>query len=180
MEIVLRTIAIYAILFLLFRVLGKRSMSQLSAFDFILFLVISEAIQNALIDDDKSVVMGVTIIMTFLLLDWGMALLKKKSSRFEKIAEGVPVVLVDHGRVLEEHLDKTRITTGDILQVAREKQGLERMKQVKYAVLETAGSISIIPMESSDEAELGRRIDALDRKLDALLERLPCDDGAGR
>jgi uncharacterized membrane protein YcaP (DUF421 family) len=165
MEIILRTVVIYIVLLILFRLLGNRSLSQLSAFDFILFLIISEATQNALVDDDKSVVMSLTVILTFLLLDLGLSMLKKKFTFIEKITEGVPVVLVDHGKTVEKHLEKTRITRSDILQTARENEGLERMDQIKYAVLETTGSISIIPIQPDIEEMLDRRIEAALKRL---------------
>ena len=81
MELILRTAAIYLVLMVLFRLLGKRSLAELSAFDFILFLIISEAIQNALVDDDKSVVMGLTVILTFLMLDLVLSFLFWKRIR---------------------------------------------------------------------------------------------------
>ncbi len=171
MEIILRTVAIYLVLLVLFRLLGKRSLAELSAFDFILFLIISEAIQNALVDDDKSVVMGLTVILTFLLLDQGLAWLKRRSSRFERVAEGVPLLLVDHGQIIERNAQRARVTQGDILQTARESQGLERLDQIRYAVLETSGGISIVP-EEEQLARLDARIDEVDRKLDRLLQRL--------
>jgi uncharacterized membrane protein YcaP (DUF421 family) len=160
MELVLRAICIYFVLLLLFRLLGNRSMSDLSAFDFILFLIVSEAIQNALVDDDHSVVMGLAVILTFVMLDLGLSILKRRYRTIEKIAEGVPVVLVDHGKLVEEHLTKSRITHSDVLQAARSNQGLERISQIKYAVLETTGNISIIPMDPDIEALLDRRIEA--------------------
>ncbi|WP_334187939.1 DUF421 domain-containing protein [Noviherbaspirillum sp.] len=160
MELVLRAVGIYFVLILLFRLLGNRSMSDLSAFDFILFLIVSEAIQNALVDDDKSVVMGMAVILTFVMLDLGLSILKRRYRFVEKIAEGVPVVLVDHGKLVEDHLRKSRITNSDILQAARASQGLECLGQIKYAVLETTGNISIIPMEPDIEALLDRRIAA--------------------
>jgi uncharacterized membrane protein YcaP (DUF421 family) len=165
MEIVMRTIGVYIGLLMLFRLMGKRSMSDLSALDFILFLIMSEALQNALVDDDKSVVMGLTVVLTFVMVDLGVAVVKKKYDLADKIAEGVPLLLVDHGRVLERNIAKTHIRTDDILQTARNKQGLERMSQIKYAVLETSGGISIIPAEQDIE-------DLLDRKLEALMQRL--------
>jgi uncharacterized membrane protein YcaP (DUF421 family) len=173
MELILRTVGIYIFLLVLFRLLGKRSLSELSAFDFILFLIISEAIQNALVDDDKSVVMGLTVILTFLLLDLFMSILKRKYNFFEKLTEGVPLVLVDRGKVIEEHLSMGRVTYRDILQTARESHGLERLEQIKYAVLETTGGISIIPMERDFEA-------MLDRKLEAVLKRLQGGAGGGQ
>jgi len=177
MEIILRTIGIYLFLLVLFRLLGKRSLSELSAFDFILFLIISEALQNALVDEDKSVVMGLTVVLTFLMLDLGLSYLKRKYTGFEKIAEGVPLLLLDHGKVIEENTMKARVTYGDILQTARESQGLERMEQIKYAVLETSGSISIIPFEPDIEGMVDARVRAIDQKLDAVLARLPSSGG---
>lgn len=171
MEIILRSAAIYLVLLVLFRILGKRSLAQLSAFDFVLFLIMSEAIQNALVDDDSSVVVGLTVILTFLLLDRGLSALKRRYGGFERLTEGDPLLLVEHGRVLEENTARSRITCADILQTARESQGLESLAQIKYAVMETSGSISIIPAESGDDARLAERLDTLERKLDALLAR---------
>ncbi len=178
MEIILRTATIYVVLLVFFRLMGQRSLSQLSTFDFILFLIISEAIQNALVDDDQSVVMGLTVILTFLLLDRGLSWLKEKYGRFEKLAEGAPLLLVEDGKAIENNVKRSRITHGDILQRARESQGLESMSQIKYAVLETSGMISIIPMAPDSQHELTARIDGLERKLDALLARLPDRDAS--
>jgi hypothetical protein len=116
------------------------------AADFILFLILilililSESIQNALIDEDKSVIMGLTVILTFLMLDLGLSFLKRKYPAFEKLAEGVPLLLVDQGKVIEENAIRSRITDSDILQMARQTGGIERMSQIKYAVLETSGT----------------------------------------
>jgi uncharacterized membrane protein YcaP (DUF421 family) len=175
MELILRTAGIYLFLLVLFRLLGKRSLAELSAFDFILFLIISEAVQNALVDDDKSVVMGLTVILTFLMLDLGLSLLKSRYPAFEKMTEGVPLLLVDNGQFIEQNMRKSRITHTDILQMARESQGLERLGQIKYAILETSGGISIIPADPDAGDGLKERIGALDRKVDALLARLPDD-----
>src|SRR5690606_19739624 len=94
------------------------------------------------------------------------------SARIEKFTEGVPLVLVDHGKVMDEFLKKSHVTADDILQTARHTQGLERMEQIKYAVLEISGGISIIPME----AELEKM---LDRRIQAALERISAGKGAG-
>lgn len=163
MEIIVRTFAIYLILLILFRIMGKRSMTQLTAFDFILFLIISEALQNALVDEDRSVVMGLAVVLTFVMLDLGMAILKKRYKPIEALTEGTPVILVDHGKVFEDRLSQVHVSKGDILQVARQSQGLERMDQIKYAVLEAAGGISIIPIQPDIEGRLARIEAALAR-----------------
>lgn len=160
MEIILRTAAIYVFLLVLFRLTGKRTLSELTTFDFILLLILSEATQNALVDEDRSVVMAVTIILTFVTIDIGLSIVKTRWRIIEKITEGVPVVLVNQGRVLEDVLKKTNVSRSDILVAARLTHGLERMEQVKYAVLETTGGISIVPAEPDIEAMLDRRIEA--------------------
>jgi uncharacterized membrane protein YcaP (DUF421 family) len=160
METFLRTLTIYLFLLFLFRVTGKRTLSEISTFDFILLLIIGEATQNALIGEDYSLVTGMSVILTLGMLDLGLSVLKKRYKTIEKITEGTPLVLVSHGEVLEDYLAKTHVTEDDILQSARISQGLERMAQIKYAVLEPSGGISIIPMELDIEEKLDRRIHA--------------------
>jgi uncharacterized membrane protein YcaP (DUF421 family) len=169
MQAFLHTLIIYVFLLALFRITGKRTLSELSTFDFILLLIIGEATQNALIGDDYSLTTGMTVILTLGLLDLGLSILKKKYKSIEKITEGTPLVLVSHGQMQEEYLRKTHVTEDDILQSARAVQGLERMEQIKYAVLEPSGGISIIPMESSIEEKL-------DRRIYAALERMAKSD----
>lgn len=171
MEIILRTAAIYVFLLVLFRLTGKRTLSELTTFDFILLLILSEATQNALVDEDRSVVMAITIILTFVTIDITLSIIKTRWHIIEKITEGVPVVLVNQGEVLEDVLKKTNVTRSDILVAARLNHGLERMEQVKYAVLETTGGISIVPAEPDIEAMLDRRIEAALLRLQQAKER---------
>lgn len=148
MEIVLRALGVYLFLLVLFRLTGKRTLSELSTFDFVLLLIISEATQNALVDDDRSVVTALAVILTLVLADLVLSILKARSSTMERISEGVPVLLVNNGKFIDEHLARTNVTRTDILQSARENQGVEDIGQIKYALLETSGSISIIPMDA--------------------------------
>ncbi len=147
MDAVLRALAIYGFLMVIFRVTGKRSLSQITTFDFVLLLIISEATQQAMLGDDFSLTTALIVITTFVLIDIGFSLLQRYVPALGPLLEDVPLILVDNGRVVQRHLDKSRISKEDILEAAREKQGLERMEQVKYAVLERTGSISIIPRE---------------------------------
>jgi uncharacterized membrane protein YcaP (DUF421 family) len=149
MDAILRAAAMYAILMVIFRVTGKRTLSQITTFDFILLLVVGEATQQALLGDDFSITVAVLVIITLLLMDVGLDLLQQVFPRLERLMDDVPLVLVDEGQTIDRHLKKSRISPGDILEAAREKQGLERMDQIKYAVLERTGSISIIPKESA-------------------------------
>lgn len=148
MDAVLRAVAMYAILMLLFRVTGKRTLAQITTFDFVLLLVIGEATQQALLGNDFSITVAVLVIATLLVVDVGFDYLSQIFPRLTPILEDVPLVLVNEGQVIDRHLKKSRISSEDILEAAREKQGLERMDQIKYAVLERTGSISIIPREA--------------------------------
>jgi uncharacterized membrane protein YcaP (DUF421 family) len=145
MDAVLRAAAVYVFLLIVFRIAGERTMSSLTTFDFVLLLIIAEATQQGLIGDDFSLTKAMLVILTLIGIDIAFSLLKDRSRLFHKIVEGVPLVIVEEGRLLDERLRWARIDVDDILHAARERQGLERLDQIKYAVLERTGEISIIP-----------------------------------
>jgi uncharacterized membrane protein YcaP (DUF421 family) len=149
MDSVLRAVAMYAILMVIFRVSGKRSLAQITTFDFILLLMISEATQQALLGNDFSMTNAVLVITTLIVIDIGFSLLQQRFPGIGPWVEDVPLVLVNEGQVLKQRMDKVRISESDILEAARAKQGLERMDQIKYAVLERTGEVSIIPKQQS-------------------------------
>jgi uncharacterized membrane protein YcaP (DUF421 family) len=142
---ILRAAVVYLVLFVLFRITGKRSLSQTTTFDFVLLLIVAEAIQQALIDRDDSMTNAFLVVGTLLAIDIGLSLVKGKSGAVEKLIDDVPLVLVEDGRPLQERMDKARVDESDILASARQSQGLERLDQIKYAVLERSGGISIVP-----------------------------------
>ncbi|HKX13271.1 MAG TPA: YetF domain-containing protein [bacterium] len=145
METVIRASLIYLFLLLLLRLTGKRTLSQLTTFDFLVLLIIGDATQQALLGQDYSITNSIVAILTLLAWEIGLSLIKERSLRIEKLIDGVPVVIVESGKPIQAFLKKTRIDEYDILAAARESQGLERMDQIKYAVLERDGKISIIP-----------------------------------
>jgi uncharacterized membrane protein YcaP (DUF421 family) len=149
MDSIVRALIVYFVLMILFRIGGKRSLAQITTFDFVLLLIISEAVQQALIANDNSMMNSLLLVLTFFVADIGMSMLKGKSRLFEKLVDDVPLILVENGKPLEERMRKERVDENDILASARMSQGLERMDQIKYAVLERSGGISIIPKEAS-------------------------------
>ena len=149
MDTVLRSVAIYLFLLLLFRLSGKRSLSQVTTFDFILLLIIGEATQQALLANDFSLTNAFIVIATLIGIDIGLSLLKQRSAWLERWVDSTPLVIVEEGQPLKARMEKARVDEGDILAAAREKQGLARMDQIKYAVLERSGGISIIPAEGA-------------------------------
>ena len=173
MDTILRTFTIYLFLLLLFRLIGKRTLSEVSTFDFILLLIVSEATQNALLGEDYSLVTGMTVILTLVLLDLGLSLIKSHSKAIEKIVEGTPLVLVENGKVLQASLKMSQVTEDDILQSARLSHGLERMEQIRFAVLESSGGISVVPAASPE-------VEPIDRQVEQALRRLLDEKGIGR
>jgi uncharacterized membrane protein YcaP (DUF421 family) len=142
---VLRAAAIYGFLLLVFRLSGKRGLAQITTFDFVLLLIISEVTQQAMTGNDFSILNAALCILTLVSLDVGLSLWKARSRTVERVVDSVPLIVVSEGKPLIERMKEVRIDEEDILAAAREKQGLERMDQIKYAVLERDGVISIIP-----------------------------------
>lgn len=145
MESVIRAAAIYGILLVVFRLTGNRSLGQVTTFDFILLLIISEAIQNGMVGNDYSVTNAFVLVLTLLALDSGLSLVKSRLPMVERWLEGLPVVIVEHGRPRLDRMRAAQVDVSDVLAAARKLHGLERLGQIKYAVLERSGDISIVP-----------------------------------
>lgn len=145
MDTILRGVATYLFLLLIFRLSGKRSLAQITTFDAILVLIISEAIQEALIGGDPSMTNAFLLVVTLLGLDMLMQSISARWQAADKLLNSVPLVLIEDGQVLQERLAQMRVTEDDILEEARRLLGIERLEQIKYAVLERSGGISIIP-----------------------------------
>jgi uncharacterized membrane protein YcaP (DUF421 family) len=145
MNPVLRIALVYFFLMLLFRVAGRRTMSDLSPFDFVLLLIISELVQQAVVADDPSLTNAFILCCSLVALDIGLSLLKLASPRLERVLDGSPALLVRHGKLIEPTLRAMRLDEGDILSAARTSQGLERIDQIRLAVVETNGEISVVP-----------------------------------
>jgi uncharacterized membrane protein YcaP (DUF421 family) len=144
---VLRALVMYAFLLVVFRVSGKRSLAEITTFDFLLLLILSETTQQAMVGNDHSMTNAFLLIITWVGIDILLSVVKQKAPRVEKWMEGVPVVIIEDGRPLYDRIQAQRVDEDDILTAARKLQGLERMAQIKYAVLERSGGISVIPKE---------------------------------
>lgn len=142
---VINSVAIYLTLLVVFRIAGKRSLQDITLFDFVLLLVISESVQEALVGDDFSVINAVIVIATFLALDIGMSLLKQRFQGVQRVLDGMSLLIVKDGKPLKDRMDRERIDEEDILEAARVKHGLARFDQIKHAILERNGEIPIIP-----------------------------------
>lgn len=148
MEMILRAAAIYLILLVVFKIAGRRALLQMTSFDLILLLIISEATQQALLGEDFSVTGAMLTIITLVVIDMLFGVAKKYISGAESMLDGSPVILVVHGELQNEKLKKVDVSCDDILVSARQNHGIYQLKKIKYAILERNGHISIIPEES--------------------------------
>ena len=145
MNPVIRGLAVYLFVYVVFRILGKRSLAEITTFDFVLLLIISEATTDALIGEDYSLTACFIMVCTLVATDYLFSLIKQKSAWFQVASDGAPLVLVDNGKPLIKRMEKSKVDEEDVLEAARLTQGLQHMTDIKYAVLERDGSISIIP-----------------------------------
>jgi uncharacterized membrane protein YcaP (DUF421 family) len=150
MDAVIRAAVIYLILFIVFRIAGKRSLAEVTTFDFLLLLIISEAVSDALSNNDFSITNATLLVVTLVGMDILISFLTERSQVFSKIVDSVPLILINNGKLLKDRMDKVRVSEEDLLQYARESQGVERLDQIKYAVLEKSGGVSIIPKQETN------------------------------
>jgi uncharacterized membrane protein YcaP (DUF421 family) len=144
-SVVFRALLVYVLLFIILRMAGKRTLGEMTAFDLVLLLIISEAVQNALLNGDHSITGSMLVVLTLVFTDVMVSLGTNQYRFFDSVINGIPLIILENGKPLRDRMRKARLQEDDILEAARKTQGLERMEQIKYAVLEKDGSISIIP-----------------------------------
>lgn len=149
MDLVLRAAIVFLVLLVVLRLGGNKQFSEMTTFDAVLLIVIAEVTGNSLSGQDYSITASIVVIVSLVAFDIGLSLLKARSKRFDKVAEGVPVLLLENGAPLRKAMKKERVDEGDILAAARVVHGIERLDQIRYAVLERGGKISIIPREAA-------------------------------
>lgn len=147
MESVVRGAAIYLVMLVIMRLSGRRTMAQMTPFDFVLLLIIAETTQQALLGNDFSITNAIMLIVTLIAIDIGLSYVKAWSPTAAKLLEGLPTVIVRDGKVDKHALNRSRMDEDDILSAARHKQGLQGMSEIKHAVLETDSGVSVIPKQ---------------------------------
>lgn len=147
MDSVLRAVAMYVALMILFKIAGRRSLAELTTFDFVLLMIIGEATQQALLGNDFSLTNAIVVIVTLIAVDVGLSLLKQRSSTVSRLIDGEPTILVENGKILHERLRHARLIEADLMEAARSSQGIEKVEEIKFAILERNGKISVIPRD---------------------------------
>lgn len=167
---VLRTVAVYAGILLLLRLGGRRDLAQLSTFDLVVVLLLSNVVQNAIIGPDNSLVGGLLGALVLLMVNAVWSRLVGLSPKLVRWAEGQPVTLVSDGRYLDRALSREGIRRADLERGLR-MQGADHVSEVDTAVLNPGGSIVVTLRESEQNASVGD-LDALRQHLDQGLARI--------
>jgi uncharacterized membrane protein YcaP (DUF421 family) len=143
-ELIFRGLVVYLALLLLLRLTGKRQVGQLAPFDLVLLLVLSNAVQNAMNGGDNSLVGGLISAVTLITLNSLLGYVTYRSQKLEAIIEGRPEVLIHNGKLYPGVMASARLTHHE-LNAALRQAGCAAVEDVKYAVLENNGSISVVP-----------------------------------
>jgi uncharacterized membrane protein YcaP (DUF421 family) len=146
-NVAVRTAVVYVAVFIGLRLMGKREMGQMTVFDLVVVLLISSAVQNAMVGRDSSLQGGILAAFVLLLVNRGVGYLRLRRSRWGRMLEGTPTVLVENGEFIEPHLRKEGLDRTEVEMSIRE-HGLDSVRAVQLAVLETDGAISIVPTSS--------------------------------
>ena len=150
LDIILRSLAVYIFIILAIRLFGKKELSQLSITDLVLILLISNAVQNAMVGSDSSLSGGLVAALTLFVLNYIIKLATYKSKFISNILEGEPIMLVYRGFVKIENLNKQKITFEELAAVVLE-HGLEKVEDAELVMLERDGSISVISKELKNQ-----------------------------
>ena len=145
LEIILRTLFIYLVILVGLRLTGKRQIGQMTPFDLVVLLLISNAVQNAMTGGDTTLLGGITAAVTLLVGNSILSYLRLKNSKIRVFSEGTPTVLVSDGRKIQENLKKEEIDAEELDAAVRE-HGVKNINEVDLAVLEIDGTISIVPL----------------------------------
>ena len=146
--ITIRTIVVYLVVLVGLRLAGKREIGQMTVFDLVVLLLIANAVQNAMVGPDTSLVGGILAAVILLIANDLVARLRLRWPRLRRWVEGSPTLLVLHGKMIPNHMQQERIDSETLLTAVRE-HGLADLSQVELAVLEIDGSISVVPVGES-------------------------------
>jgi uncharacterized membrane protein YcaP (DUF421 family) len=143
MDIVLRAIALYVFVVFIMRVIGRRELSSMTPFDLVLLIILGDAIQQGLTQDDYSVTGAVLAIATIASLQVFTSYTSFRWGKARRVLEGEPIVLVDRGEVIQQNMKRERVTESELAEEARQQQ-IPAIDQIEWAILESNGSISFI------------------------------------
>jgi len=153
-EIIVRSIFLIIGLFLISKVLGKKQLSKLSFFEYVVGITIGDIAGTLSMDSDLNIINGFTSILTWASIPILVSYISLKSPRFQQFIEGKPTVFIQNGKILEENLKKENFTANSLLEQLRKKD-IFRVADVEFATLETTGDISVLKKKEKQPVEFG-------------------------
>ncbi len=145
-ELVIRSIAVYAFLIFILRISGKRQIGQMSPFDLVLLLILSNAVQNSMSGGDNSLIGGLLIAGVLVGINFLVGYATYRSKKLEVLIEGRPQIVIHNGQLFEDVMAKCQLTHHE-LDAALRQAGCERVAEVRSAILENNGVISVVAMQ---------------------------------
>lgn len=171
-EKVIRTVLVYGFLILLLRIAGKRTLGQITSFDLVVLLLLSNTVQNAIIGNDNSLLGGLIGAVVLIVGDYVVVRVMYNHRRVDRLIEGGTSILVHHGKIVDANMKRQLITPAELQSAAR-KQGISRLEDVRCARLETGGAVTF-ELESPTEhdkhlADLIARLERIEKTLERLV-----------
>jgi uncharacterized membrane protein YcaP (DUF421 family) len=148
MDIVLRGIVVFVFLYVLMRIVGRRELSSLEPFDLILLVILGDAVQQGLTQDDYSLTGAILAVGTIAILQVSTSWLNFRFPKLRSVLDGEPLVILQDGKPIEKNMNRERVTMDDLAEEAR-KQNIAKLEDVQWAVMETSGEISFIKKSDS-------------------------------
>ena len=171
LEKIVRPVIVYIALILMLRIFGRRELAQLNPLDLVVILSISNTVQNAIIGADTSLIGGVIGATSLLLVNYVFSRLKFAAKPVQRIAEGEPLVLIEHGEKNSEALRRELISDADLEIIAHE-HGLENASAIEKLVLDTNGTFLVYGKNEIRDAkfkhEVLKKLDAIQKRIDEL------------
>lgn len=142
-HIFVSTLSVYLFIVIAIRLFGKKELAQLSVVDLVFILLISNAVQNAMVGPDSTLSGGLVAASTLFIVNYIFKYLQYRFPKFGKIVEGDATMLVYKGEIIQAHMKKAKITEDELMEAVRE-HGVESVKEVDLAIMEVDGSISVL------------------------------------
>ncbi len=157
-SLVVRAVVVYVSVLILLRISGKRQVGQMGMTEFVALLLISNAVQNSMNGGDNSLVGGLILAVVIIAMATAFAYATYRSSRFEKLVQGRPTLLIHQGKILHRHLANELLSERELKQLLR-KQGVHEFDEIAEAVLESDGFISIVHKSEIADTDYQQRND---------------------
>lgn len=139
------------VLFVLIKMMGKKQVSQLNFFDYIIGITIGSIVADIALDIEKDILSGVLCLVIFGIMSFLISYASIKSIKLRRFFEGVPTILIENNKIIEGGLKKSKLDINELLAEAR-SQGYFKLEDIEYAIMETNGAISFMPVSSSSPA----------------------------